>query len=99
MYNVRCFRTKGRDEAHGDGRYGIWIMTRPGDPDSTRGIFFHGRRKEHQAPRYSINELDDGEWSGVAITHDEALAFLSEWPEAQRELLEIFDRHRIESKV
>ena len=94
---VRCFATE--ESARRTKRRGVWLMTQP---IGSRGAFYHGRREEIQAPRYTIEELD--EWSNggtdplipiVAITPEEALAEMDKgWPEAKEHMQQVFDRYR-----
>ena len=95
---VRCFRRLG----DGNGRAGIWVMTRP---SGYRGAFFHGDRCEIQVPRYTVEEL--GEFSSEAggsdfceeITPDEVVETLDEtWFAAAREAENIFARHPVEEE-
>lgn len=97
---VRCFRRRGELDEEMLKRHALWVMTRE---SGYRGIFFHGSRDEHQPPRYSIEDLKrwcspGGFLDLIEITPDEALAVLEGWPEAQRDLCRIFDRHGMQKR-
>lgn len=86
MNGVRCFRRKDA----GTERRGVWIMTRP---PTCRGVFFHGDRKETQAPAYSVDDLADAGGFCEEITPEQVLVELESWPEARQEAVRIFERH------
>lgn len=88
---VKCFLTKER----GSAGYGIWAIT-----TETRGVYYHGNGYERVAPAWSVTQLENpaksDEYFGthaVAITPEEAIEFLSHWPEAQADIRKIFERH------
>lgn len=87
---VRCFRTPGK----GERGYGVWLMTRPDEPESYRGMFVHGRRDEICAPYWRLKDLANAE-AGIAveISPEEALVILHRWPEAMAEAAKCFARH------
>lgn len=91
---MKCFRTIDKGE---DGRHGIWIMT---CDRGYHGIFFHGRRDEFQDPRWSVEQLIEeatstGESFRIceAITTEQALEELRNWPEALLTAKEIIERN------
>lgn len=69
------------------GRRRLWVYT-----NRNRGAFFHTGRETIDAPHMPLAVWKSDE----ECTPDEALANLSGWPEAQRYLMHIFDRHRTE---
>ena len=74
-------------------------MTRPDEPNRTRGVFIHGDRNEMRAPQYSIADLERyaavGGWFPVEeITPDEVLQELANWPDAVDEIRKTFERHK-----
>ena len=85
--SVRCFRANRND----GGRCGVWIYTRP---SGFRGVFFHGGREETQAPRYAVQDMPVFDHQ-EEITPEEAIQELRTWPEAQKEALEIINRHEV----
>lgn len=94
---ARCFR---RSVAGDDGRPGIWVMTGP-----ARGAFFHGDRKEVQAPCRSVDELATGRLypaptPGIVqeVSPEDVLDLLANWPEAQEDARQIFARHPLKGE-
>lgn len=84
-FRCRCFMD---GEPHLDtGRRPLYVYT-----EVYRGVFFHAGRDTIDTPRVSLEAWE----AGYECTPDEALANLSGWPEAQRYLMHIFDRHRTE---
>ena len=90
---VRCFRTADK----GMVGYGVWLMTRPHEPDSYRGLFIHGERDELQAPEWTTAMLAAGGRGAVEITPEEALQILERWPVARGEAEKCFARHPVDA--
>ncbi len=97
-YDVRCFRRKVK----GKQRYGIWVMTRP---KGFRGVFIHGDDNAFYPPDWTVETLArvsrEGKRTPIdidveAITPEDVLADLSDWPEGRAEIQSVFDRHLID---
>lgn len=85
-FRCRCFMEGTVVPA--TNRRPLWVYT-----EVYRGAFFHAGRDTIDVPHRSLNDWK--EWAEECeCTPDEALANLSGWPEAQRYLMHIFDRHR-----